>query len=130
MKYLATLTIASLFAGSSVYASSHREAPAIAQDAPVDITDFYVFKPTGAKADTHVTFVMNVYPGNLAASGPNWYRFADDARYEIHIDSDGDALADVTYRFKFDTTIPEGDSSALPLAFLPGILFRCERGSN
>ena len=94
--------------------SSHREAPAISQDAAADITDLYVFRAPG-KETTHSIFVMNVYPAQVAASGPNWYRFGDDVRYELNIDTTGDAVADLKFRFEFKTEV----SGALPLAYLP-----------
>src|SRR5438105_3474272 len=38
-----------------------------------------------------------------AAGGPNFYEFGDDVLYEIHIDNNGDARADITYQFRFVT---------------------------
>ncbi|MEP6760294.1 MAG: DUF4331 domain-containing protein [Sporichthyaceae bacterium] len=35
------------------------------------------------------------------AGGPNFYPWATDARYEFHVDNDGDAKADLTYRYTF-----------------------------
>ena len=35
--------------------------------------------------------VANYVPLLIPSSGPNFYKFSDDARYEIHIDNDGDA---------------------------------------
>ena len=82
-------------------ASSHREAPLIAEDPTADNTDLYAFRSPD-KPDT-ITIVSNVLPGEDPAAGPNWYRFSawPAARYNIHIDRDGDARADVTYRFRF-----------------------------
>ncbi len=37
--------------------------------------------------------------------GPNFYEFGNDVLYEIHIDNDGDGLADVTYQFQFTSQI-------------------------
>ena len=82
-------------------ASSHREAPAISQDPAADTTDVYFFRSPDAP-DT-VSIITNWYPGQTGYSGPNFYRFADDVLYEIHIDSDGDTLDDFTYQFTFRT---------------------------
>ena len=82
-------------------ASSHREAPGISQDPAADTTDVYMFRSPDAP-DT-VTLITNWYPAQIAYGGPNFYRFGDDVLYEIHIDSDGDALDDVTYQFTFRT---------------------------
>jgi hypothetical protein len=42
------------------------------------------------------------------ASGPNFYKFADSVQYEIRFDNDGDAKADITYRWRFKSTIENG----------------------
>jgi hypothetical protein len=44
-------------------------------------------------------------------------------RYEFKIDNDGDAVADVTYRFEFKTNMPNASTAGLPLAYLPGLTF-------
>ena len=65
-------------------ASSHREAPLIADDPTADDTDLYAFRSPD-KPDT-VTVIANVHPGEDPAAGPNYYRFSATARYNIHID--------------------------------------------
>lgn len=80
-------------------ASSHREAPAISQDPAADSTDVYAFRSPDDPST--ITFVTNVNPVELGPAGPNFYRFADDVLYEIHIDNNGDALPDITYQFTF-----------------------------
>jgi hypothetical protein len=89
-------------------ASSHREAPSIAEDQYVDNTDVYAFiSPSDA---SKLTIVANYVPLLAPASGPNFYKFSDDARYEIRLDNDGDAIADVTYRYTFHTTVLNGST--------------------
>ena len=83
--------------GSS--ASSHREAPQISEDPAADNTDLYAFVSPD-KPDT-VTIISNYYPGEDPAGGPNFYKFGDDVVYDIHIDNNGDAVEDITYRFDF-----------------------------
>ena len=91
-----------------VDASSHREAPDIAEDQLVDNTDVYSFiSPTNPD---RLVIVANYVPLLLPQSGPNFYKFADDARYEIHIDNDGDAKPDLTYRYTFDTQVKNGNT--------------------
>ena len=80
-------------------ASSHREAPLIAEDPSADLTDVYAFRSPD-KPNT-VTILANVIPGEDPAAGPNWYTFSPGARYNLKIDSNGDARPDVTYRFAF-----------------------------
>jgi hypothetical protein len=82
-------------------ASSHREAPLIAEDPAADLTDLYAFRSPD-KPNT-VTILANVNPGEDPAAGPNWYTFSPNARYNLKIDTDGDARPNVTYRFQFRT---------------------------
>ncbi len=82
-------------------ASSHREAPLISEDPSADLTDLYAFRSPD-KPNT-VTILANVVPGEDPAAGPNWYTFSPGARYNLKIDTNGDAREDVTYRFQFHT---------------------------
>jgi len=81
-------------------ASSHREAPLIAEDPSADLTDVYAFRSPD-KPNT-VTLLANVIPGEDPAAGPNWYTFSPGARYNIKIDTDGDVKPNVIYRFQFE----------------------------
>ncbi|MFI7674139.1 DUF4331 domain-containing protein [Actinophytocola sp. NPDC049390] len=92
-------------------ASSHREAPLIAGDPPVDNTDVYAFVSPD-KPDT-VTLLANWYPFQEPNGGPNFYPWATDANYDINIDNDGDAKADLTYRWTFHTEDRRGKSTFL-----------------
>jgi hypothetical protein len=91
-------------------ASSHREAPLIAQDPTADNTDLYAFRSPD-KPDT-VTIISNWIPGEDPAAGPNWYTFSPSARYDIYVDRNGDGKPDVTWRFRF--------KAGTPTAFLGG----------
>ncbi|HVB70526.1 MAG TPA: DUF4331 domain-containing protein [Acidimicrobiales bacterium] len=88
--------------------SSHREAPEIAKDPVADSTDLYAFVSPDAGAAGTVTVIANYIPLEGPAAGPNFYEFGDDVLYEIHIDNNGDGVADVTYQFTFtsENTIP------------------------
>jgi hypothetical protein len=86
--------------------SSHREAPEISKDPVADSSDLYAFvSPDRPDA---VTIIANYIPLEGPAAGPNFYEFGDDVLYQIHIDNNGDGVADVTYQFLFhsETTIP------------------------
>jgi Domain of unknown function (DUF4331) len=83
--------------------SSHREAPEISKDPAADNTDVYAFVSPD-KPDT-VTLIANYLPFQAPQGGPNFFEFDDDVLYEIHISNRGDARADVTYQFRFKTTI-------------------------
>jgi hypothetical protein len=80
-------------------ASSHREAPLIAGLPQYDNTDLYAFR--SPERQNTVTLVANWIPFEEPAGGPNFYPFAHDARYTIKVDNDGDAKADITYRWRF-----------------------------
>jgi hypothetical protein len=81
-------------------ASSHREAPNILTEPLVDNTDVYAFVSPD-RPDT-VTLIANWLPFQEPAGGPNFYPFSDTAQYDINIDNNGDAEADVIYRWTFD----------------------------
>jgi len=83
--------------------SSHREAPEISKDPVADNTDVYAF--VDPNDPTKVTLIANYIPFEEPAGGPNFFQFGDDVLYEIKIDNDGDARADVVYQFRFKTTI-------------------------
>jgi Domain of unknown function (DUF4331) len=101
---LATVMIA--FGPVGVGASSHREAPLIAADPTVDSTDLYAF--VSPDAPTTVTMISNWIPFEEPGGGPNFYHFDDNATYYIKIDSDGNAVEDVTYAWTFRTVIKDG----------------------
>jgi hypothetical protein len=98
-------TVLGLFVGrlapDSGSASSHREAPLIAEDPSADNTDLYAFRSPD-KSSTF-TIVSNWIPGEDPAAGPNWYTFSPSARYSILIDTDGDVRPNLIYRFRFTT---------------------------
>ena len=83
------------------FASSHREAPLIANDPLADNTDLYAFR--SPDNPDKVTIIACYVPGQLPQGGPNYYSFGENVRYEIHVDNNvatpGD---DITYRFTFD----------------------------
>jgi hypothetical protein len=84
-------------------ASSHREAPMIANDPLADNTDLYAFR---SPDDTNtVTILANYIPFELPSGGPNYATFGENIRYEIHIKNDAATTGDdITYRFTFTQT--------------------------
>src|SRR5437016_2844944 len=81
--------------------SSHREAPEISKDPVADSTDLYAF--VSPDQPDFVTLIANYVPLEEPAGGPNFYEFGDDVLYEIKIDNDGDAIAEIVYQFRFQT---------------------------
>ena len=90
---------AALLAPGTSSASSHREAPYTLSDPLADNTDTYAFVSPD-NPDT-VTLSANFNGFQEPSQGPNFYPFDNKARYEIHIDNDGDAKQDITYRWTF-----------------------------
>src|ERR1700722_1577781 len=88
--------------------SSHREAPEISKDPVADSTDVYAFVSPD-KPNT-VTLIANYIPLQSPAGGPNFYEFGDDVLYGIHIDNNGDGRADISYQFRFSTTVADPDT--------------------
>ncbi len=89
-------------------ASSHREAPFIGGDPQADATDVYAFRSPD-RPDT-VTLVANYVPLEVAAAGPNFYKFGEDVLYELNVDNDGDARDDISFQFRFDDRINNGNT--------------------
>lgn len=109
MTKLLASTLVTLTAGAALsHASSHREAPAIAEDQFADNTDVYTF--ISPKDATKLVIVANYVPLLIPSSGPNFYKFSDEARYEMHIDNDGDAREDITYRWTFSNQTKNGNT--------------------
>lgn len=101
-----------VLAGSAI-ASSHREAPLIAQTPKIDATDFYMFRSYESGRSGYVTFIANYQPLQDAYGGPNYFLMDPKAVYAIHVDNDGDALPDKSFYFRFynetrKLTVPVG----------------------
>ncbi|MEE4546997.1 DUF4331 domain-containing protein [Streptomyces sp. V4-01] len=92
-------------------ASSHREAPLIAGDPKADNTDVYAF--TSPDNPDTVTLLADWIPFEEPNGGPNFYPFANDAHYNIKIDSDGDGKADTTYTWSFTDHLRDGENQFL-----------------
>jgi Domain of unknown function (DUF4331) len=88
--------------------SSHREAPAISQDPVADNADTYAF--VSPDDPTTVTIITNYVPLEGPPGGPNFFEFGDDVLYSIFIDNDGDTFPDITYQFRFRTTLQNEDT--------------------
>ncbi len=104
LKRAASLALAVCLTSMTPYASfasSHREAPVTALDHAADITDFYAF--VSYDHPDRVTFIMNVDPFLEPSNGPNYFPFDPNILYEIKIDNSFDAVADVTFQFRFTT---------------------------
>ena len=103
MKNLRTLSLlaaGALFTMNSVFPSSHREAPLIANDPLADNTDVYAFR--SPDDPNSIIIIANYVPMQLPQGGPNYYSFGENIRYEVHIDNNIDTPGDdIIYRFTF-----------------------------
>src|SRR5215813_11643393 len=90
-----------MLAPSSVFASSHREAPITALDRTADVTDWYAF--VSYDHPDRVTMILNVDPLLEPANGPNYFPFDPNVLYEMKIDNNQDGVEDITFQFRFNT---------------------------
>lgn len=86
--------------GATAQASSHREAPLIADDPLADNVDVYAFR--SPNPSNTITLIATYVPVQLPQGGPNYYSFGENVRYEIHIDNDASKPGDeIIYRVVF-----------------------------
>jgi hypothetical protein len=87
-------------------------------DARLDFTDLFAFPKPGAP--TKSILIMDVHPSvGVNPPGPTTAEpFAPDALYEIKIDTDGDAVADIAYQVRF--TPARGGAQTATLRRLEG----------
>jgi Domain of unknown function (DUF4331) len=80
-------------------------------DARLDFTDLYAFPNPGDSSKS--ILIMNVHPSaGVNPAGPTTDEpFATEALYELKIDTDGDVVADITYRVRF-TSDKDGAQTA------------------
>src|SRR6266480_4253265 len=98
------------------FAANHRSAPITALDHPAGITDWYAFvsydSPAGAP---NVTMIMDVDPLLDPSNGPNYFPFDPGVVYTMKVDNTYDAVADVSFEFRFTTEIR---APQVPLGFI------------
>ena len=73
-------------------------------DARLDLTDLYAF-PKPGEQDKSI-LIMNVHPSAVVdPPGPTTPEpFSPEALYELRIDTDGDAVANITFRVRFSSS--------------------------
>ena len=87
-------------------------------DARLDLTDLYAFPKPGDAGKS--ILIMNVHPSaGVNPPGPTTAEpFAPEALYELKIDTDGDAVADIAYRVRFSSS--EGGAQTATLRRVEG----------
>ena len=80
-------------------------------DARLDLTDLYAFPKPGDPGKS--ILIMNFHPSvSLNPQGPTTSEpFAPEARYELKIDTDGDAVANISYEVRF-ASVAGGEQTA------------------
>ncbi|MCI0397091.1 MAG: DUF4331 domain-containing protein [Chloroflexi bacterium] len=102
------LLTAALLLFSPAAASSHREAPLISKDAFADNTDTYVFIPAGQT--NRIVLAASWIPFEGPEGGPNYFEWDDTALYDIYVDNDGNATADITYTLNSRVSVANPDT--------------------
>ncbi len=95
---------------AGLHASNHREAPITALDRAADITDLYAFVSYGpnqvlGQTPEKVTFILCVDSLLEPANGPTQFPFDPNILYEIKVDNNHDAVADIKFQFRFSTEL-------------------------
>jgi hypothetical protein len=87
-------------------------------DARLDVTDLYAFPKPGDPSKS--ILIMNVHPSvGLNPPGPTTTEpFAPEALYEIKIDTNGDAVADIAFQVRFASS--EGSAQTATLRRMEG----------
>ncbi len=101
----AFLMIAGLTAPNASQAADHLDAPGILPpggDIQADINDLYAF--AGATGNT--VLAVTVHPAANSLS-----TFGSDVLYQIKIDTNGDAVEDISYKFSFSAPTSAGAQS-------------------
>jgi len=82
-------------------------------DARLDFTDLYAFPKPGDGSKS--IFIINVHPSaSQNPPGPTTAEpFAPEALYELKIDTDGDAVADIAYRVRFSYSEDKAQTATL-----------------
>ena len=96
--------------------SHHYSGPNLAfphGDARLDFTDLYAFPKPGDASKS--ILIVNVHPSEgLDPPGPTTREpFAPEALYELKIDTDGDAVADISYQVRFAPSGGQGQTATL-----------------
>jgi len=89
---ITSLSVWSATRHTPLEASSHREAPLIADDPLADNTDVYAF--VSPNDPNRVVLIADYIPFQLPQGGPSYYTFGENVRYEIHVKNNGATAGD------------------------------------
>lgn len=72
----------------------------------VDQSALYAFRSYEPGREGYVTIIANYNPLQPPGGAPHFYPLDELARYDVHVDNDGDAVEDLTFRFRFENRSP------------------------
>ena len=102
IEVLGLLVVAAIATVAAIPAVSadHLDAPAVKKDGRIDINDVYVFHPAKSQGQNlnRTVLAVTVNPAAGVMSGTT---FRPNARYELLIDTNGNARPDITIRTQF-----------------------------
>lgn len=89
-------TALAIAAPTLVSAADHLDGPAVSANGAIDINDLYVFEGSDP-GNTVLTMTLNPAAGNISGT-----TFDAGAEYRLLVDTDADAVEDITFTFDFD----------------------------
>lgn len=102
------IVVAGAFAAltSASMAADHRDAPLVRLDGRTDINDVYAFQSPVDSRNSVIIVTTNPFAGVLSPKA-----YSSSAFYDIEIDTNGDARADVVYRSTFSAPAVNGSQN-------------------
>src|SRR5213083_169343 len=82
--------------GAAAYAADHRDAPGVLDDGRTDINDVYIFQSPVNPQNTVLIMTVNPLAGVLSPT-----TFHPKADYVLKVDTDGDAVEDLSLLARF-----------------------------
>lgn len=92
-----TLGLVASLLVNPINAADHLDSPSVGADGRVDINDLFAFQSPANPDNTVLIMTVNPLAGVLSDTS-----FHSSATYEFHIDSDGDAVSDLSYTLFFN----------------------------
>lgn len=121
--FLRAFTILGFTSSLTMAAPKPKDAtPNIVLDPRADIAGVFAFRSYDFDPTPRVTFILCVDRLVEPANGPAWFPFDPNILYEIHVDNNQDAVADLSFQFRFLTLpVPADDFQAYVGAGSSGI---------
>lgn len=99
----APLCLVLLLVGAAPSFAGNKESPMAAADPKANVAGLYAFRSYDPASAAKVTLIMTVDPLQDPALGATASLFDPDIYYEIKVDNNNDAVADIIFQFRFTT---------------------------